>query len=120
MDGRFYELRSLSDYGIGAQQRLSRDGREFGQLWNSDEDLTDAQQKRLKFLLDRIFDGDQAVPALLEASKTVRRAFNDAARSELVLDFIYAPLRKMMAAAVAAETTDTEAEAGVSASITTS
>ncbi|MHB1950156.1 MAG: hypothetical protein ACYCQK_01625 [Acidiferrobacteraceae bacterium] len=99
IDGKRYELRSLADYGIGAQQRLNRDGRRFGALWNSEEDLTDDQQTELKFLLDRIFDGDEKVAALVNAPRTVRSKVNDADRAEIVLDFCFAPLRKLLAAA---------------------
>ena len=99
IDGKFYRLRGLRDYGIGSQRRLNRDGREFAQLWNSPDDLTEDQEKHLKYLLDRILLGDERTEPLVAAPKTVLRKLDDADRVELVLDFIFAPLRKMLVAA---------------------
>lgn len=121
IDGKFHDLRSLRDYSISAQRRLNRDGREFGELWNSAEDLTEDQDKRVKFLLDRIFLGDDRVEALVDAPKTVLRKLEDEDRVELVLDFIYAPLRKLLTTVAAAQQTEQEtAEAPAGTSIPTS
>lgn len=106
-DGKFYELAKLGDFGIGDQQRLNRDGRVFYQLWTSEEDLTDDQQKQLKFVLERLFD------KVLVAPKVVKRTFGDDSKAEVVLHFTLAPLRKMMEAA-AQEQEQTEAQDGES------
>lgn len=118
IDGKFYDLRSLRDYGISAQRRLNRDGREFGELWNSAKDLTEDQDKRVKFLLDRIFLGDDRIDSLVDAPKATLRKLSDEDRVELVLDFIYAPLRKLLTAAAAQ--TQEPVEAPESPSILTS
>jgi hypothetical protein len=123
IDGKFYELRQLTDYGIAAQQRLNRDGREFYQLWTSDDELTDDQGKRLKFLLERMFNGDALVAQLLDAPKGLVRKLNDGDKADVVLSFTLAPLRKAMAAAAQTEQPETETqadEARVSESISTS
>lgn len=114
IDGKFYELRQIGDFGIAAQQRLNRDGREFYQLWTADEELTDDQGKRLKFLLERMFHGDETVASLLDAPKSVLRKLNDGDKADVVLSFTLAPLRKAMAAAQAQET-ETETEETVQA-----
>lgn len=109
IDGKLYELRNLSDYGIAAQQRLSRDGREYFQLWQSDNELDDDQQKRLKFVLDRMFLGDDRALPLLDAPKTLLRKLDDASRARVVMAFTFAPLRKTVAQA--AQITETDATA---------
>jgi hypothetical protein len=121
IDQKFYEMRQIGDFGIAAQQRLNRDGREFYALWTADEELTDDQGKRLKLLLERMFHGDKDVPALLDAPKTVLRKLNDGDKADVVLSFTLAPLRKAMAAAQAqTEVEKDQVEAPESPSISTS
>lgn len=112
IDGKLYELRTLADYGIAAQQRLNRDGREFYSLWTADEELDDDQGKRLKFLLERMFHGDALVASLLDAPKTVLKRLRDGDKADVVLAFTLAPLRK---AALAAASTDPEVQTDVQA-----
>lgn len=114
IDDMQYEMRTMRDFGIGKQQALNRDGREFGQLWTSDTELTDDQSKRLKFLLERIY------PEVIAAPKTVLRKLDDAEKAAVVLNFTLAPLREMMTAALVEQTTETEVEAAESPSIPTS
>ena len=110
VDGKLYELRQNRDFGIAKQQQLNRDGREFGALWNSEKRLTSTQEKRLVLLLERLFT------QVLDAPDEVRARFADADKADVVLHFTLAPLRKMMAEAMAAqaavetETPDEEAE----------
>lgn len=113
IDGKLYELRTIGDYGIAAQQRLNRDGREFYSLWTADEELTDDQGKRLKFLLERMFNGDPAagIMALLDAPKTVLRRMRDADKADVVLAFTLAPLRKAALAAAPAQEALTDEQA---------
>lgn len=89
--GKLYEIKRLDDFGIGRQRRLDRDGREFAQLWNKAEELTDDEDVRLKFLLDRIFED------LLDAPEDVRGSFSDSQKAKVVLDFSLAPLRELLA-----------------------
>lgn len=98
VDGKFYEIARLDDFGIFEQQKLDRDGREFSALWTSMDQLTDDQGKRLKMLLDRIFD-----KLLPDAPKAVKAKFKDAKRAELVLGFSVAPARDQMFQALAAQ-----------------
>ena len=102
IDDEQYEMRTMGDFGIGKQQQLNRDGREFGQLWTSDKELTDDQAKRLKFLLERLY------AEVVNAPKAVLRKLNDAEKADVVLNFTLAPLRQMMTAALAAQTEETE------------
>lgn len=102
VDGEFYELRMTRDFGIAKQQELNRDGREFGTLWNSEKRLTDTQKKRLKLLLERLFK------LVLVAPDEVMARFQDSDKADVVLHFTLAPLRKMMAEAMAAQTAQTE------------
>ena len=97
VDGKLYELRQNRDFGIAAQQQLNRDGREFGTLWNSEKRLTGTQEKRLVMLLERLFK------QVLDAPEDVRARFADADKADVVLHFTLAPLRKMMAEAMAAQ-----------------
>lgn len=112
IDGKFYDLRVLGDFGIGKQQTLNRDGREFYQLWTSDDELTEDQQKRLKQLLERMY------AEVLDAPKTVMRKLNDAEKADVVLTFTLAPLRNAMLAAQTEQTAET-VEAGIGSTLTT-
>lgn len=117
IDDKQYEMRRLGDFGIGRQRELNRDGREFGQLWNSEAELTDDQQKRLKFLLERIY------PAVLDAPKAVLRRLDDAEKADVVFTFTYAPIRQAMAALAErqkAEAEKAQVEAADGPSISTS
>lgn len=97
VDGELYELRQNRDFGIAEQQSLNRDGREFGTLWNSENRLTGTQEKRLAMLLERLFK------KVLDAPPEIRAKFGDADKADVVLHFTLAPLRKMMAEAMAAQ-----------------
>lgn len=110
-DGRLYEVRQLGDFGIAEQQQLNRDGREFYELWTSSQELTADQGKRLKMLLERMFS------RVLDAPKTVKATFNDAAKADVVLHFTLAPLRQVLSAAASQEQ---EPEVRESPSTTTS
>lgn len=110
-DGRLYEVRQLGDFGIAEQQQLNRDGREFYELWTSSQELTADQGKRLKMLLERMFS------RVLDAPKTVKATFNDAAKADVVLHFTLAPLRQVLSAAAGQEQ---EPEVRESPSTTTS
>ena len=104
VDGDLYELRQNRDFGIAEQQALNRDGREFGTLWNSEKRLTSTQEKRLRLLLERLFK------KVLDAPDDVRARFADADKADVVLHFTLAPLRKMMAEAMAAQAEQPETE----------
>jgi hypothetical protein len=104
VDGELHELRMMRDFGIADQQELNRSGREFGALWNSEKRLTPNQQKRLKMLLDRLF------AKVLIAPDEVKERFEPADKADVVLHFTLAPLRKMMAEAMAAQQTQTPDE----------
>jgi hypothetical protein len=84
--GRLYEIKVRADFGIRDQQTLTRDGREWNALWNSDEELSDDQADRLKLLLDRMFD------KVLDAPATVRKQVGDEHRAEVVTVFTNARL----------------------------
>lgn len=112
IDGKFYELKLIGDFGIGQQQILNRDGREFYTLWTSEDELDEDQQKRLKMLLERMF------AKVLDAPKSVLRKLDDADKSDVVLNFTLAPLRKAMLEANA--TAQTEEQTQESPSTTTS
>lgn len=99
---RLFELRINDDFGIEMQQRLARDGAEFERLWNTD-DLKPAQRKRLKLLLDRMFN------QVLDAPKEVREQLRDGQRAQVVLCFTLAPLA---AAAKAQKSLETMAGIG--------
>ncbi|MGH3171873.1 MAG: hypothetical protein ACRDN0_39195 [Trebonia sp.] len=116
IDGKIYDIRSMDDFGVRAQRRLNQDGREFYQLWNSAEDLTDDQDMRLEQLLDRMFFGDEKAPSLIDAPKTLLRKLGSSARADVVLTFTLAPLQKLL---LAAAQTEVEMEsAGVSEPVT--
>jgi len=89
-DGKLYELRSMDDFGIEEQQQLTRHGAEFDQLWNTDK-LNSAQRKRLKMLLDGMFE------RVLDAPPEVMAALTDGQRSQVVLSFTLAPLAQAAA-----------------------
>jgi hypothetical protein len=90
--GEPYELKTLDDFGIIDQQRLTRDGREFFKLWSSDEELTEEEGVRLKLLLNRMFD------KVFSAPKKVRDSLSDGKRAQVVLAFTLAPLARQTAA----------------------
>ena len=120
IDGKLYPLRTMDDIGLRGQRRLNNEGREFFTLWNSPDELTDDQHARMEQLLEVMFLGDEKVPPLLDAPKTILRKVGSSARSEVVLTFILAPLQKLL---LAAAQTDTEPEtemAGVSEPTTAS
>jgi hypothetical protein len=87
-----YELRTLSEFGIRTQQKLTRDGREFSRLWTADDELTENELERLEMLLNRMFD------KVLDAPAEIRTSLNDAQRSQVVLAFTLAPLHQAAAA----------------------
>ena len=103
VDGKLYEMRLMKEFGIAKQQQLNRDGREFGQLWNAERRLNDTQQKRLKLLLDRLFKTVLIIPE----DDDIADQFDDSAKADVVLHFTLAPLRKLMAAAVAEQAQET-------------
>jgi hypothetical protein len=114
IDGKLYDVRSMDDFGLRGQRRLNKDGREFYQLWNAVEDLTDDQDARLEQLLERMFLGDEKVPSIIDAPKVLLRKLGSSSRAEVVLAFILAPLQTvLLAAALAAQTEEME-NAGVS------
>lgn len=117
IDGKLYDVRVMDDFGIAAQQRLNRDGRDFYQLWNAEEDLTDDQEARMEQLLDRMFFGDEKAPSIIDAPKTLLRKLGAGSRAEVVLTFTLAPLQKLLLAAAQTEI-ETE-KAGVSEPTTT-
>jgi hypothetical protein len=100
-NGKVYELRVIDDFGIEDQQQLTREGAEFDKLWNTDR-LNGAQRKRLKMLLDHMFD------RVLDAPADIRARLSDGQRSQVVLAFTLAPL------AAAAQRQQTEAQNTVS------
>lgn len=104
IDDKLYELKTIGDFGIGKQQILNRDGREFYQLWTSEDELDENQQKRLKFLLERMY------AEVLDAPKSVARKLNDSEKADVVLTFTLAPLRKAMQAAAQAQETEQKTE----------
>lgn len=106
VDGTLYELRLMRDFSITDQQGLNRDGRAFATLWNSEKALKPVEQKRLKFLLERLFKQVLIIPA----DDDVAKRFADADKADVVLHFTLAPLRKMMAEAMAAQATPTETD----------
>lgn len=122
IDDKLYDMRNLNDFGLRTQRRLNRDGREFYALWTAEDDLTDDQDMRLEFLLDRMFLGDERTLSLIDAPREILERIGPADRADVVLTFTLAPLQKLMAAAPAAETKTekTGMEPGESASITTS
>jgi len=117
IDGKLYDVRVMDDFGIGAQRRLNRDGREFYQLWSATEDLTDEQEARMEQLLDRMFFGDEKAPSIIDAPKTLLRRLGTGSRADVVLTFTLAPLQKLL---LAAAQTETMGEAGVSEPTTAS
>jgi hypothetical protein len=84
-EGKQYELRIMDDFGIEDQQQLTREGAEFDKLWNTDK-LNGKQSKRLKMLLDNMFD------RVLDAPSEIRAQLRDGQRSQVVLAFTLAPL----------------------------
>jgi hypothetical protein len=97
-----YELKTLSEFGIRTQQKLTRDGREFSRLWTADDELTENELERLEMLLNRMYD------QVLDAPNEIKASLNDAQRSQVVLAFTLAPLHQ----AAAAQQAKAEAEAG--------
>jgi hypothetical protein len=95
-----YELRTLDDFGILDQQKLTRDGREFFKLWSSDDELTRHQGERLKMLLSRMFD------QVMDASDDVKQSLSDGKKSQVVLAFTLAPLAQRTAQMKADEETE--------------
>jgi hypothetical protein len=97
--GEQYEVKTLGEFGIRKQQQLNRDGREFAQLWSSEDELDESQLERLDMLLQRMFE------EVFVAPDDVRAQMNDAERSRVVLHFRLAPLQQV-AAALAKATED--------------
>lgn len=85
-EAKLYEIRRLGEFGIAKQRLLQRDGREFALLWDSDDELTQDQDQRLKMLLDRVFE------EVLDAPVDVRQKMGDGDRARVVLGFRIAPL----------------------------
>lgn len=100
IDDDVYPLKALADFGIVDQQALSRDGREFHELWRQAAELNANQRGRLKMLLGRIF------AKITELPQEVEGKLNDESRAVIVLAFTNAPLLKA-AREAAAEQTDT-------------
>lgn len=98
-DGTLYELKLLAEFGIADQQSLVRDGQAFDTLFNKDV-LTGNERKRLKQILDRMFE------KVLIADAKVKLLCNDHVRSQVVTAFTVAPL--VMAAAQAETETGLE------------
>lgn len=84
--GETFEIRLLDDFGIATQQKLLNWSRTYERLFNSEEDLSDDEQVRLKFVLDSLFD------AVLDAPVAVKREMSDAVRSRVMTTFSLAPL----------------------------
>ena len=86
IDGEEFELRLYRDFGVAEQQELTQDGQEFDSLWRQRQ-LTPKERKRLKTLLDRMFD------KVLDAPAPVKAKLNDEERQDVVTNFSLAPLR---------------------------
>lgn len=87
IDENIYELRAAGELGIVEEQELRSEGAEFAKLWGK-EDLTANGRKRLKMLLDKMFD------RILMAPEEVKAGLSDSQRQRLIMVFTRRKMRE--------------------------
>jgi hypothetical protein len=113
-DGSIRELRNLNEFGVGEQHQLRRRGQEFDRLWESDEDLTDQETARLKFLTNELFD------RLVVAPTSVKKRVQEGDRAQIILIFTSAPYASLLAMARAQQEADEAQKAAEAETTSTS
>lgn len=89
--GKFYELRTINEFGVGKQHRLNRHGREFHELFSSPDELSEDSEQRLEMLVEELFEDVFIGP------KTVKQKLSGGQKSQIILAFILAPLARSAA-----------------------
>ncbi len=84
-EGETFEMHLVEDFGIEDQQKLMAWSRRFSQLMGADEELTKAEQERLRFLLTSLVD------MVLDAPKTVKDTLKDSVANRVVQTFSWGP-----------------------------